>query len=95
MLFLPKTFFDTRKTGDFVARLNDTMRIQRVIAEIAGEYIIDILILAITIIVLFFYSTIAAIISVICLPVFYLIVYRWNERIISAQYNVMAGYAIE
>ena len=35
-LFLPKSFFDTRKTGDFVARLNDTMRIQRVIAEIVG-----------------------------------------------------------
>jgi ATP-binding cassette, subfamily C, bacteriocin exporter len=94
LLFLPKAFFDTRKTGDFVARLNDTMRIQRVIAEIAGEYIIDILILAITIIALFFYSAIAAIISVICLPVFFLIVYRWNERIISAQYNVMAGYAL-
>ena len=38
LLFLPKSFFDTRKTGDFVARLNDTMRIQRVIAEMP-EYI--------------------------------------------------------
>src|SRR5664280_2192682 len=31
--------------------------------------------------------------SLICLPMFYLIVYRWNKRIISAQHNLMAGYA--
>ena len=94
LLFLPKTFFDTRKAGDFVARLNDTMRIQRVIAEIAGVYIIDALILVITIITLFFYSEIVAIISVICLPLFYMIVYRWNNRIISSQHDLMAGYAL-
>lgn len=94
LLFLPKTFFDTRKTGDFVARLNDTMRIQRVIAEIAGVYIIDVLILLITILTLFYYSKMAAIMSFICLPIFYLIVYRWNKRIISAQHDVMSGYAL-
>lgn len=94
LLFLPKTFFDTRKTGDFVARLNDTMRIQRVIAEIVGVYIIDVLILLITIITLFYYSKMAAIMSLICLPAFYLIVFRWNKRIISAQHDVMAGYAL-
>ena len=32
LLGLPKPFFDSRKTGDMVARLNDTMRIQRVIS---------------------------------------------------------------
>ena len=63
LLFLPKSFFDTRKTGDFVARLNDTMRIQRVIAEIVGTYIIDILILCITIAMLFYYSAVSAILS--------------------------------
>ena len=94
LLFLPKSFFDTRKTGDFVARLNDTMRIQRVIADIVGVYIIDILILFITITMLFYYSKISAILSLICLPGFYLIVYRWNKKIISAQHAVMSGYAL-
>ncbi|MFA5819342.1 MAG: peptidase domain-containing ABC transporter [Bacteroidales bacterium] len=94
LLFLPKSFFDTRKTGDFVARLNDTMRIQRVIADIVGVYIIDILILCITIVMLFYYSTMSAMLSLICLPVFYLIVYRWNKKIISSQHAVMSGYAL-
>jgi len=93
LLFLPKSFFDARKTGDFVARLNDTMRIQRVIAEVTGTYIIDVLILIITLIILFYYSNMAGIISLICLPLFYLIVYRWDKRIISAQHDLMSGYA--
>jgi ATP-binding cassette, subfamily C, bacteriocin exporter len=94
LLFLPKSFFDTRKTGDFVARLNDTTRIQRVIAEITGTYIIDILILLITTITLFFYSTVSALLSLFCLPVFYIIVFSWNKKIISAQHAVMSGYAL-
>jgi len=94
LLFLPKSFFDTRKIGDFVARLNDTLRIQRVIAEVIGTYIIDILILCITLIMLFYYSVISGILSLIFLPVFYLIVYKWRKRIISSQHALMSGYAL-
>jgi ATP-binding cassette, subfamily C, bacteriocin exporter len=93
LLYLPKAFFDTRKTGDFVARLNDTMRIQRVIADIIGVYIIDILVLLSTIIMICHYSGISAILSLVCLPLLYLIVYKSNKEIISAQHSVMAGYA--
>ena len=94
LLSLPKTVFDTRKTGDFVARLNDTLRIQRVISDIIGVYIIDILILVVTIIMLFYYSLISAVLSLVCLPAFYLVVYRWNKKIIAAQHSVMSGYAL-
>jgi ATP-binding cassette, subfamily C, bacteriocin exporter len=94
LLALPKSFFDTRKTGDFVARLNDTMRIQRVISEVIGTYLIDILILIITIIVIFLYSKVSAILSIICLPGIYLIVSRSNKKIISSQHSLMAGYAL-
>jgi ATP-binding cassette, subfamily C, bacteriocin exporter len=93
LLFLPKTFFDTRRTGDFVARLNDTMRIQKVISDIIGVYAIDILILTSTIIVLFYYSLTSAIISIICLPILYFIFKNWNGRILAAQHSLMAGYA--
>ena len=48
LLGLPKPFFDTRKTGDMVARLNDTMRIQRVISDVVSTYVIDVLILLMT-----------------------------------------------
>jgi ATP-binding cassette, subfamily C, bacteriocin exporter len=94
LLFLPRSFFDTRKTGDFVARLNDTVRIQRVIAEITGAYIIDILILCVTTLMLFYYSTVSGIMSLVCIPTFYFLVFGWNKKIISAQHAVMSGYAL-
>ena len=78
LLLLPKTFFDTRKTGDFIARLNDTIRIQKVIAEFAGGYIIDLIIIVVSMISMFLYSKITAIITICILPAFFLLVYRWN-----------------
>ena len=43
LLHLPKVFFDTRKIGDFVARLNDTQRIQSVIKQLITATTVDIL----------------------------------------------------
>jgi ATP-binding cassette subfamily B protein len=94
LMKLPKWFFDSRKTGDFVARLNDTMRIQRVIADVVSVYIIDILIICITTGMLFYYSVTVGVLSLISLPLIYLMVYSWNDRIISSQKDVMAGYAM-
>lgn len=94
LMALPKPFFDTRKTGDLVARLNDTMRIQRVISDIAGVYIIDLLILIVTMVIIFIYSVPAGIISLVTLPLFFFMVYRRNKTIINSQHEVMAGYAL-
>lgn len=94
LLELPKMFFDSRKTGDMVARLNDTMRIQRVISDIVSIYIIDVLVLVITLGMVFWYSYVAGIMSLLFLPFLYLLVYRWNGRIINSQRELMAGYAL-
>jgi ATP-binding cassette, subfamily C, bacteriocin exporter len=94
LLFLPKSFFDTRKTGDFVARLNDTMRIQRVISDLTSIYVIDSLVLFLTLSLIFFYSKVVALFSLAALPVLFLIVYRKNRQIINLQYDAMAGYAV-
>jgi len=93
LLVLPKSFFDTRKTGDFIARLNDTARIQRVIAEILSVYTIDVLIVLISITILFYYSVPVGIFSLVFSPFLFLIVYRWNGRILSGQREVMVKYA--
>ena len=41
LLTLPKSFFDVRKIGDIVARLNDTQRIQKVIGLIVGNSFVN------------------------------------------------------
>jgi ATP-binding cassette subfamily B protein len=94
LLGLPKPFFDTRKTGDMVARLNDTMRIQRVISDVVSTYVIDILILLITMVMIFIYSSVAGIISTVAIPLFFLMVYRWNKPVIKSQQDLMDGYAL-
>jgi ATP-binding cassette subfamily B protein len=94
LLGLPKPFFDTRKTGDMVARLNDTMRIQRVISDIVSTYIIDILVVLIMLIMIFRYSPVSGFISLLSMPLFFLLVYWWNKPIITSQHALMAGYAL-
>ncbi len=94
LLHLPKPFFDTRKIGELIARLNDTQRIQSVIKMLASNLIIDVLVAIISIVFLFLYSWQVAVISLISLPFYFYIIYRSNAKIISSQRAVMQGYAL-
>jgi ATP-binding cassette subfamily B protein len=94
LLHLPKPFFDTRKIGELVARLNDTNRIQRVIKLIANNFIIDILVVLISFGYLFVYSWQTGVIAILSLPIYFVLIFRFNKRIISAQKEVMQGYAL-
>ena len=91
LLRLPKAFFDTRKTGDMVARLNDTRRIQSVIGTIVGDTIINALVIIVSLAFLFIYSWQVALISLLCMPVFYWIVSSSNRKVISRQREVTLG----
>lgn len=93
LLHLPKPFFDTRKIGELVARLNDTNRIQRVIKLIANNFIIDFLVVIISFGYLFRYSWETGLIAVVSLPIYFILIYRFNNRIIKAQKEVMQSYA--
>lgn len=94
LLHLPKSFFDTRKTGDLVARLNDTQRIQSVIKVLSSTLIIDILIAIISLVFLFTYSWKLGLIALLNLPIYFFIIYRNNKKIIKSQTEIMQSYAI-
>ncbi|MFN5547980.1 MAG: peptidase domain-containing ABC transporter [Bacteroidota bacterium] len=94
ILMLPKSFFDTRKTGDLLARMNDTRRIQSVLSIISGGIIIDILLIVVSISFTFVYSKTIGLIVIGTLPVFSLILIWFNKPIILAQREVMSKYAI-
>lgn len=93
LLNLPKPFFDTRKIGELVSRLNDTERVQRVIKTIVGNVIINILITLTSLIFLFYYSWQTGLIAFASIPLYFVLVHGFNQRIINAQKNVMQGYA--
>ncbi|MCK5442456.1 MAG: peptidase domain-containing ABC transporter, partial [Maribacter sp.] len=93
LLHLPKPFFDTRKIGELVARLNDTRRIQRVIRTVVGSFGIDALVVLVSFVFLFYYSWETGLISLFCLPFYFWLLYRFNAKIINAQKDNMQGYA--
>jgi ATP-binding cassette subfamily B protein len=94
LLRLPKPFFDTRKIGELVARLNDTQRVQSVIKMLASSLIIDILVSIISLVFLFMYTWKVGIIALLSVPIYFYIIYRSNKKIIDAQRDVMQSYAI-
>ena len=94
LLNLPKPFFDTRKIGELTARLTDTSRIQKVISQLAGNVVIDTLVAIVIFVVLFNYSLIIATASFFILPVYFILIYRFNKKIIDGQRNIMSSYAM-
>ncbi|WP_175418915.1 peptidase domain-containing ABC transporter [Aureibaculum algae] len=93
LLKLPKSFFDTRKIGDMIARMNDTSRIQRTVANIIGNIMIDILMIFVSTIAIFSYNKMLGYITLFWIPIFTLIVFYFNPKIIKAQRLTMQAYA--
>lgn len=93
LLQLPKPFFDTRKIGELVARLNDTQRVQRVINMVVSSVIINVLVTVVSLTFLFYYSWQTGLIACVSLPFYFLLLYSFNKRIISAQKELMQVYA--
>lgn len=94
LLHLPKSFFNSRKIGDLVARLNDTQRVQRVINRIVGNVLIDVLVTLSSLALIFIYSWQSGIIVLVSLPLYAVLIYRFNKPIIRSQKDVMQAYAL-
>jgi len=93
LLKLPKPFFNSRKIGDMTARLNDTTRIQRVITQLAGSMMIDVLAVIVSLVFVFTYSITVGIVCLIVMPMLYFIIYFNNNKIIDGQQKLMSNYA--
>ncbi len=94
LLDLPKVFFDSRKTGDLTARLNDTQKIQGAITRIAGSVLTDVFILISSTVFIFIYSWHVGIFCLVSIPLFFLLVNRFSQRIQTAHRNIMTSYAL-
>jgi len=90
---IPKKFFDSRKTGDITARINDSMRIQQAILLVTNTTIIDGLVIIGSFILMFFIAPILAWISIILVPVYCFILFFKTKTIKDEQNEVMKGHA--
>lgn len=96
ILYLPKSFFDSTKTGEIITRMSDSRRIQQTLLYIVGGVLIEILTLFFSIAYLLFYSWQMALIATACIPFFVLLVILFNRKITDGQRNVMVtGAATE
>ena len=94
LLLLPKSFFDSTSTGDMIGRLNDSQRIQRVVISLSSNILIDILIVITSLVYVFTLSVSTGLISLLAIPVFGLLAWKYNRRIIDKQREVMQSYAL-
>ncbi len=94
LLLLPKSFFDSTSTGDMIGRLNDSQRIQRVVISLSSNILIDVLIIISSLIYIFMLSVSTGLISVLAIPIFGLLAWKYNRRIIDKQREVMQTYAL-
>jgi len=93
IMLLPKSFFDSKVTGDLIARMNDTSRIQLVLSLIAGGTLINVLLVLVSVFYLFHFSVQLGLISLISFPLYILLSWIYNDRIIAQQKEVMVSYA--
>ena len=90
---VPKRFFDSRKTGDITARINDSMRIQQAILLVTNTTIIDGLVIIGSFTLMFFIAPILAWISILLVPVYSIILFIKTRSIKDEQNEVMKGHA--
>jgi len=93
LLYLPKTFFSNRKIGELTARMEDTLRVQSVLAFIFGDLVKDIMLVLVSLGVVFYYSTFIGFLMLSTIPVFLLIAYWFHDKVVTQQYDVMAANA--
>ncbi len=93
LLHLPKSFFDTRKIGELIARMNDTKRIQNNISFVVGSIVIDILVVLISAGFVFQYHLGVGFLALSSIPLYFLLAYLFNQGIIQSQQKAMESYA--
>lgn len=93
LLYLPKSFFDSRKIGELIARMNDTQRIQNTISYLAGSILVDILSVLVAVVFLFVYQNLIGALVLVILPCYVALAWYFSAKITKNQKNVMAAYA--
>ena len=94
LLYLPKRFFDTRKTGELIARMNDTNRIQRTISFVLGDTLIQFLVGITSLVFVFVYSWQVGVLLLAFVPIYIYLVWKYTKPITSGQREVMQAYAL-
>lgn len=93
LLLMPKTFFDSKKTGDLVTRLNDTEKIEDIIRQVVSNTMIEGVSILIGLVVLTFYHPLIALILVLNFVGFTIYLSVFKRSIRQMQRSVLLHFA--
>ncbi len=94
LLRLPIPFFHNRKTGDLIARMNDTRRLQSTITYLIGDVIIDVLLVVAASAFILYYSPSLGLFVLLSLPVFFLLAWKYHRPVLDGNQKVMKAHAL-
>jgi ATP-binding cassette subfamily B protein len=94
LLHLPQSFFDRRKTGDLIARMNDAQRLQQALTYLVGEVMIDALMFVMAAVMIFLYSVPIGVFLLCSIVAYFLLAWRFHTPIVQGQQSVMAMYGL-
>lgn len=80
LLHLPQNFFDSMRVGEMVSRINDAVRINIFINDVAVNMLVNFLIVAFSLLFMFIYNWKLSLILLLIIPLF-AILYFLNDRI--------------
>ena len=90
---LPATFFDTRRTGDVVARLSDATAIQAALIRIFGTAATDVAVVVGVLAGSFLIAPPIGWVAIAAIPMYGLVVTRGMRRVRAVQYAAQQSYA--
>lgn len=94
LLFLRKSFFDSKKQGDMIARMNDSQKIQSAIQYVLGQAMIDAMLLIVSFGFLFYYNVAIALFALSIAPILLLLLAIYLKPLKEKQRKVMHQHAI-
>ncbi len=93
LLKLPLPFFLNRKTGDLIARMNDSGRLQQTVTFLFAEVMIHILMVIVASGYILFQSKIIGLFVLLCVPLYFFLTWYFHRDILEGQRLVMAAHS--
>ncbi|SMO69199.1 peptidase domain-containing ABC transporter [Gracilimonas mengyeensis] len=93
LLQLPVPFFFNRKTGDLIARMNDTRRLQQTVTYLFADVMIDVLMIIVASGYIFYHSGLLGGFVLLSVPLYFLLTWYFHDSILDGQKKVMAAHS--
>jgi ABC-type bacteriocin/lantibiotic exporter with double-glycine peptidase domain len=94
ILYLPQLFFDSRKTGDLIARMYDISKLQQTVTYLIGQVMIHVLIAITSVIFIMYYSVSTGMVALLCIPFYIILVFYYQEPLLKGERNMMHAHAL-